>query len=111
MPSPTPLQKTLIQKQRLEPTDILRTGGNFLVSDYRRLHFTISGGSGSASNLHARVLFGTVVGAVTLLADGTVWAESGNATPVLSTFEFTAPANYNRTSFVLSVPVIARRDH
>lgn len=105
--SPPTLEKVLVQNQILLATDVLRTGCNLPVSSFRRLHLVISGNGGSVANLKASILFGTPVGAVTLISGGTVWMESGVTAPVNTTFEYTAPANYKRTSFVLSVPVIA----
>jgi hypothetical protein len=74
------------------------------VSDIDRLHFHISTGGTAIMGLQARILFGTPVGAVTLLADSTVWFEE---TASEREFIYTTPMDYNRTGFVISVPVVA----
>jgi len=74
------------------------------VENFDRLHFHISNGTSSIANVHVRILYGTPVGARVLLADSTVWVEEGSNE---RDFEFTTPATYNGTGFVLSVPVVA----
>ncbi len=77
---------------------------NLNVENFDRLHFHISNGSASAAGLHVKILFGTQVGPLILLADSTVWFEAGANE---RNFEYKTPANYNETGFIISVPVVA----
>ncbi len=77
---------------------------NLNVEKHDRLHFHFSNGTSGIANVKVRILFGTPVGSRILLADSTVWVEEGSNE---RDFEFTTPATYNSTGFVLSVPVVA----
>jgi hypothetical protein len=74
------------------------------VAAYDRLHFHVSGGGGGIESLSIRVLFGTPLPDVTLLADSTVWFED---TVWEREFSHQVPSNYGRTGLVMSVPVVA----
>jgi hypothetical protein len=69
-----------------------------------RLHFHISGGVRAVPGLNVKILFGTPVNGKILLTDSTVWFEE---TVSEREFVFTTPNTFNRTGFVISVPVIA----
>ena len=97
------LTKVLLQGFNLPAGGEKRVLPNLSVEKYDRLHFHLSNGSMAIGNIEVRILFGTRVGAKTLLSDSTVWFETGiNET----NFQYTTPANFNGTGFVLSVPVV-----
>lgn len=97
------LSRVLLQGFNLAAGAEKRTLPNLAVDRHDRLHFHISNGTGAIPNVKVRILFGTRVGSKTLLSDSTVWFETGvNET----NFEFTTPANFGGTGFILSVPVV-----
>jgi len=97
-------QQTLLENTRINPGEEKRLLPGLAVADYDRLHFHISGRGHVIPNLSVRILFGTPVGPVTLLADSTVWFED---TVSEREFSFTTSANYGHTGLVMSVPVVA----
>ena len=101
-----PLARVLLNNAAIAPGAQTRLLPNLDVKAYDRLHFHIARAGKSVAGLSVRVLFGTPVAGsgITLLADSTVWFEE-----TLSEREFiwTAPATFNRTGFVVSVPVVA----
>lgn len=100
------LQKVLLSGESLATGEEKRLLPGLDVNKWDRLHFHISGGVRSIADLSVRVLFGTPVDSMILLADSTVWFEDS-----VSEREFvhTTPSTYNGTGFVLSVPVVAPR--
>jgi hypothetical protein len=77
------------------------------VKNYDRLHIHVGRNAKGVAGLSVRVLFGTPVTGLhcgAILADSTVWFEE---TVSEREFVWTAPQNYNRTGFVVSVPVVA----
>ena len=77
------------------------------VKNYDRLHIHVGRNAKSVAGLSVRVLFGTPVSGLhcgAILADSTVWFEE---TVSEREFAWTAPKSYNRTGFVVSVPVVA----
>jgi hypothetical protein len=97
------LQHVLLDGQTLAPGEERRLLPGLDVSAYDRIHLHVSAGAGAVDKLHVRVLFGTPVGQVTLLADSTVWFEE---TVSEREFSHQAPTS-GATGFVLSVPVVA----
>ena len=97
------LQTVLLDGQPMAAGQERRLFPGLDVSTYDRLHFHISAGARAVDELHVRVLFGTPVSPVTLLADSTVWFEDS-----VSEREFShqAPTS-GGTGFVMSVPVVA----
>jgi hypothetical protein len=100
------MQQVLLDNVTIGAGDTERLLPGLDVARWDRLHFHISGGSRSIANVKVRILFGTPVGPVTLLTDSTVWFENGSSE---QEFEFTTPADYGGTGFVMSVPVVAPR--
>jgi hypothetical protein len=98
------LQQVLLDGQTLAPGEERRLLPGLDVSAYDRLHLHVSAGAHAVDKLHVRVLFGTPVGEVTLLADSTVWFEE---TVSEREFSHQAPPTSGATGFVLSVPVVA----
>jgi hypothetical protein len=101
------LSKVLLKDFRLAAGQEKRLLPHLDVSRWDRLHFHFSNGNRAVDGLQARILFGTPMpgspcGA--LLADSTVWFEE---TVTEREFIHTTPTNYNRTGFVMSVPVVA----
>jgi hypothetical protein len=74
---------------------------------YDRLHIHVGRDAMAVAGLSVRVLFATPMPGLhcaAILADSTVWFEE---TVSEREFLWTAPATYNRTGFVVSVPVVA----
>jgi hypothetical protein len=99
-----PFKKVLLENERISAGEEKRLFPGIDVSRYDRLHFHISGGVRSIRNLHARILFSTPVGSVSLLADSTIWYEDSKFE---REFSHQVPSYYGGTGFVMSVPVIA----
>jgi hypothetical protein len=97
------LQTVLLDGQAITAGQELRLFPGLDVSSYDRLHFHISAGIRAVDELHVRVLFGTPVPGVILLADSTVWFED---TVSEREFSHQAPTT-GTTGFVMSVPVVA----
>lgn len=74
------------------------------VGRWDRIHLHVSGGSHAIGGLHVRILFGTPVEERILLADHTVWLEGA---PIESDFSHSVSPSYNRTGFIMTVPVVA----
>ncbi len=74
-----PFKKVLLKNELIAAGEEKRLFPNLDIGRYDRLHFHISGGVRSIRNLHTRILFGTPVGGVTLLADSTIWFEDTKA--------------------------------
>lgn len=100
-----PLQQVLLAGQAIAAGQERRLLPALDVSTYDRLHFHISAGARAVEELHVRVLFGTPVPNVILLADSTVWFEDSVSE---REFSYQAPTG-NQTGFVMSVPVVAPR--
>ena len=99
-----PLQQVLLNGEAIAAGAEKRLFPGLDVSRYDRLHFHISGGTRSVSELSVRILFGTPVDGKVLLADSTIWFED---TLAEREFSYAPPSTYNGTGFVMSVPVIA----
>jgi hypothetical protein len=97
------LQNVLLDGQPITAGQEVRLLPGLDVSTYDRLHLHISAGGSAVDELHVRVLFGTPLPTVTLLADSTVWFED---TATEREFSHQAPTT-GRTGFVMSVPVVA----
>ena len=97
-------QKILLDGKPIAAGEEKRLLPSLDVSKWDRLHFHISGGTGSIAGLSVRILFATPMGKVALLANSTVWYEES-----VSEREFfhITPNTYGGTGFVMSVPVIA----
>jgi hypothetical protein len=98
------MQKVLGASLTLAAGAELRLLPSLPVGAYDRLHLHIGRLAKGVAGLRARVLFATPVAGGALLADSTIWFEEG---PQEREFVWTAPANYNHTGFVMSVPVVA----
>jgi hypothetical protein len=96
--------KVLLEKRKIKANEKVRLMPGLDVERWDRLHFHISGGSRAIANLNVRVLFGTPVSPIIMLADSTVWFEQGVSE---REFSYQTSANYNGTGFVMSVPVVA----
>ena len=101
-----PLQTVLLSSLTLAAGAEKRLLPGLDVSEYGRLHFHIASRGRAVAGLHARVLFGTVVGPITLLSDSTVWYEESTSE---RDFVHTVPLTDGSTGFILSVPVVAPR--
>ena len=97
------LQNVLLDDQLITAGQELRLLPGLDVSTYDRLHLHISAGGGAVDELHVRVLFGSPLPGVTLLADSTVWFED---TVSEREFSHQAPTT-GSTGLVMSVPVVA----
>jgi hypothetical protein len=106
--SETPtLTKVLLQNATIAGHAEQRLMPNLDVKKYDRLHIHIGRDAKGVAGLAVKVLFGTPMQGLhcgALLADSTVWFEE-DATE--REFVWTAPTSYNRTGFVVSVPVVA----
>ena len=106
--SETPtLTKVLLQNATIAAHGEQRLTPNLDVKKYDRLHIHIGRDATAVAGLGVKVLFGTPLPGLhcgALLGDSTVWFEE---TVSEREFVWTAPANYNRTGFVVSVPVVA----
>jgi hypothetical protein len=98
------LQQVLLDGQPMTAGQERRLLPGLDVGAYDRLHFHISAGNRGIDMMHARILFGTPLQGVTLLADSTVWFEDSVSE---REFSFETPASYGGTGFVMSVPVVA----
>jgi hypothetical protein len=98
------LQEVLLDGQPVNAGQERRLLPGLDVAVHRRLHLHVSGGIQGVDNLSIRVLFGTPISGVTLLADSTVWFEE---TTWEREFVHQVPSSYNRTGLVMSVPVVA----
>lgn len=99
--------KVLLKNETIGPKAEKRLLPNLDVGKWDRLHFHIGADARSVAGLGVRVLFGTPMSGThcgALLADSTIWYE---ADAVEREFSHTAPASYNGTGFVMSVPVVA----
>lgn len=104
---PKAFTKILLQNETIPPGGEKRLLPTLDVSKWDRLHFHIGADSRAVANLNVRILFGTPLKGThcgALLADSTVWFEE---TVTEREFSHTAPANFNGTGFVMSVPVVA----
>jgi hypothetical protein len=98
------LQEVLLDGKAVAAGQEVRLLPGLDVSPYDRLHFHVSGGVRGIQALSVRVLFGTPLPGVTLLADSTVWFEDTVST---RDFQYDVPAGFGRTGLVMSVPVVA----
>ena len=102
------LTRVLLQNATIPAGGEHRVLPNLDVRQYDRLHIHVGRDAKSVAGLSVRVLFSTPLpgglhcGAI--LADSTVWFEE---TVSEREFAWTAPLNYNRTGFIISVPVVA----
>ena len=101
------LVKTLASNITIAPGARYRVQPNLDVRNYDRLHIHIGRNAMSVAGLEVKILFGTPLPGThcgAILADSTVWFEE---TVSEREFLWTAPLTYNRTGFVMSVPVVA----
>jgi hypothetical protein len=98
------LQQMLLDGQSMATGQEIRLLPGLDVTAFDRLHFHISGGNSSIASVSVRVLFGSPAGALTLLADSTIWFED---TVWEREFSHATSSNYGGTGFVMSVPVVA----
>jgi hypothetical protein len=101
------LTKVLLQDATIAGHAEQRLMPNLDVKKYDRLHLHVGRDAKGVAGLAIKVLFGSPLQGLhcgALLADSTVWFEE---TVSEREFVWTAPTNYNRTGFVVSVPVVA----
>ena len=101
------LTKVLLQDATIPAGGEKRILPNLDVKKYDRLHLHIGRDAMSVAGLSVRVLFSTPLPGLhcsAILADSTVWFEE---TVSEREFIWTAPLSYNRTGFIVSVPVVA----
>ena len=102
------LTKVLLQNATIPAGNEQRILPNLDVKLYDRLHIHVGRDAKSVAGLSVRVLFSTPLPGVlhcgAILADSTVWFEEDVSE---REFTWTAPLTYNRTGFVISVPVVA----
>jgi len=102
------LTKVLLQDATIPAGGEHRILPNLDVRKYDRLHIHIGRDAKAVAGLSVKVLFSTPLPAGlhcgAILADSTVWFEE---TVSEREFVWTAPLNYNRTGFIVSVPVVA----
>jgi hypothetical protein len=99
--------KVLLQNSTIPAHGELRLTPNLDVKKYDRLHLHIGRDAMAVAGISVRVLYGTPVPGThcsAILADSTVWFEE---TVSEREFIWTAPPSYNRTGFIMSVPVVA----
>ena len=107
-PFETPaLSKLLVSNATIAAGQELRLWPGLDVSKWDRLHLTVGGDARAVPNLQVRVLFsvpvpGTHCGGI--LTDGTLSFEDGGAP---RRFEYATPADFGRTGFTMTVPVVA----
>jgi hypothetical protein len=102
------LTKVLLQNATIPAGGEHRVLPNLDVRKYDRLHIHIGRDAKAVDGLSVTVLFSTPLPAGlhcgAILAASTVWFEE---TVSEREFIWTAPLNYGRTGFILSVPVVA----
>lgn len=101
------LTKVLLQDATIPAGGEKRLLPGLDVKRYDRLHIHVGRDAMSVGGLSVRVLFSTPMTGLhcsAILADSTVWFEE---TVSDREFLWTAPLSYNRTGFVVSVPVVA----
>jgi hypothetical protein len=97
-------KKVLLKGEPIGAREVKRLLPGLDVSKWDRLHFHISAGTRAIGGIRARVLFGTPVNGVILLADSTVWFEDASNE---RDFSYATPTTYGGSGFVMSVPVVA----
>ena len=97
-------QKVLLDGQSIGVGEEKRLLPDLDVSKWDRLHFHISGGTLGIRGTSVKILFGTPVDGMILLADSTIWYEDAVSE---REFSHTTPNNYGGTGFIMSVPVVA----